>query len=60
MKALGVSPVIAGQAKEDIATKLKGYKDGSFGGAMKSVMAGQVASLSDADIDSLADYISKF
>ncbi|MGV6816835.1 MAG: c-type cytochrome [Thiotrichales bacterium] len=58
MKALGVSPVIAGESKEDIAKKLHGYKDGSYGGAMKSVMAGQVASLSDADIEELATYIS--
>lgn len=59
MKALGVSPIIAGQPKADIVTKLNGYKDGSYGGAMKSVMAGQAASLGDADIDALADYISK-
>ena len=51
---------IAGQSADDIAKKLKGYKDGSFGGTMKAVMAGQVASLSDADIQALADYISKF
>ncbi len=51
--------IIAGQSADDIAKKLKGYKDGSFGGTMKAVMAGQVASLSDADIQALADYISK-
>ena len=60
MKALNVSPPLAGQAKEDIAKKIAGYKDGSFGGPMKGVMATQVTKLSDADIDALADYISKF
>ncbi len=57
---LGVqNAVIAGQSKDDIAKKLHGYKDGSYGGSQKAVMAGQAASLSDADIDALADYISK-
>ncbi len=60
MKALGTGPVIAGQSKEDIVKKLKGYKDGSYGGAQKAVMLGQVASLSDEDIEALADMISKF
>ncbi len=60
MKALNVSPVLAGQSKDDIAKKIAGYKDGSYGGPMKGVMATQVTNLSDADIDALADYISKF
>ncbi len=60
MKAMNVSPPLKGQSKEDIAKKLKGYKDGSFGGAMKAVMAPQAAKLSDEDIDKLADMISKF
>ncbi len=60
LKALGTSPIIAGQPAADIVKKLKGYKDGSYGGAMKSVMTGQVASLSDADMEALAEMISKF
>ncbi len=60
MKAMNVAPVLAGQSKEDIVKKLKGYKDGSYGGAMKAVMAPQAAKLSDADIEALADKISKF
>lgn len=59
-KALGVSPVIAGQSAADIEKKLHGYKDGSYGGSMASVMKGQVGSLSDADITALAGMISKF
>ena len=60
MKAMNVAPVLAGQSKEDLLKKMKGYKDGSFGGAMKAVMAPQVAKLSDADLEKLADMISKF
>lgn len=60
MKAMNVAPLLKGQSKEDIAKKLKGYKDGSYGGAMKAVMAPQAANLSDADIEALADKISKF
>lgn len=59
-KALGVSAVIAGQPAEDLATKIKGYQDGSYGGAMASVMKGQVASLSADDVSALADLIAKF
>ena len=39
---------------------MKGYKDGSYGGPMKGVMKGQVTKLSDADIQALAEQISKF
>lgn len=60
MKALNVSPVLKGHSKEEIVKKLHGYKDGSFGGPMKTVMAGQVANLNDAQIEAVADYISKF
>lgn len=38
---------------------MKGYKDGSYGGSKKSVMASQMKDLSDKDINDLADYISK-
>jgi cytochrome c553 len=38
---------------------MKGYKDGSYGGAMKGLMKGQVAALSDADIEAIAQKIGK-
>ena len=57
-KALGKSQVIKGWDAAKTASALKGYKDGSYGGAMKGLMKGQVASLSDADIDALANYIA--
>jgi len=58
-KALGVSQVIAGWNVKKIEDALKGYKAGTYGGAMKAVMQGQVSSLSDSDIKVLAEYISK-
>lgn len=56
--ALGKSQIIKGWEKEKIVTALKGYKDGTYGGAMKGVMKGQVARLDDAKIDAVATYIS--
>ena len=56
--ALGKSQVIAGWAADKTEAALKGYKDGSYGGAMKGLMKGQVATLSDADIKALAEHIS--
>ncbi len=58
--ALGKSQVIAGWPVEKTEAALHGYKDGTYGGAMKGVMKGQVARLSDADIKDLATQISKF
>lgn len=57
-KALGKSQVIQGWPADKIVSALKGYKDGSYGGAMKGLMKGQVASYSDADIEAVAGYIS--
>nr|WP_226966518.1 c-type cytochrome [Sulfurimonas sediminis] len=58
-KALGKSQIIKGWSETKIITALKGYKDGTYGGAMKAVMKGQAAKLSDADIKALAEYISQ-
>jgi len=57
-KAMGKSKEVNKLSKADIVTALKGYKDGSYGGAMKGLMKGQVASLSDADIDTIASEIT--
>ena len=56
--ALGVSVVIAGQSKDDLVTKIKGYKDGSYGGQMKASMTAMVANLNDDQITAVAEYIS--
>jgi len=57
-KAMGKSKVVKDMSKADIVAALKGYKDGSYGGAMKGLMKGQVASLSDADIEAIAAEIA--
>jgi len=57
-KAMGKSKEVNKMSKADIVTALKGYKDGSYGGAMKGIMKGQVASLSDADMDAIAAEIT--
>lgn len=49
---------ISGQSADTLATKLNGYKSGSFGGAKKGMMTPAVAALSDDDIKALATYIS--
>ena len=55
--ALGKSKVVKDMSKEDIVKALKGYKDGTYGGAMKGLMKGQVASLSEADMNAMAESI---
>lgn len=52
--ALGKSKIVKDMSKDDIVAALKGYKDGSYGGAMKATMTGQVANLSDDDIMAMA------
>ncbi len=56
--ALGKSQVIKGWDQAKLVASLKGYKDGTYGGAMKAIMKGQVAPYSDADIEAVAGYIS--
>jgi len=56
-KAMGKSQIIAGWEASKTIAALKGYKDGSYGGPMKALMKGQVASLSDAEIEAVAKYI---
>ncbi len=58
-KALGKSPEITGQTKEELVTKLNGYKAGTINVAgMGNLMKGQVATMDDATIDAVATYIS--
>lgn len=57
--ALGKSQIIAGWEKQKIISALNGYKDGTYGGVMKNIMAGQVNTKTEAEIDALADLISK-
>jgi cytochrome c553 len=56
--ALGKSKIIKGWSESQIATALYGYKDSTYGGAMKGIMKGQVSKLSDEDIEVVSEYIS--
>jgi len=38
---------------------MKGYKTGTYGGAMKGVMTGQVKSLTDSQMEAIAGVIAK-
>jgi cytochrome c553 len=59
-KALGKSAVIKGWDSAKIESALNGYKNGTYGGAMKGIMKGQVSKLSSSDIKKLAAHIAKF
>lgn len=58
-KSLGVSKNVAEMTHAEIATSLKGYKDGNYGGKMKGLMKGQVAKYSDEELDAFALTIGK-
>lgn len=57
--ALGKSAMINSWTTQEIEDALNGYKDGSYGGAMKGMMKGQVAGLSAEEITAIAKHISK-
>lgn len=57
-KALNKSQIIAGWSADQIVAALQGYKAGTYGGALKATMKGQVAKLSPDDMKVLADYIT--
>ncbi|WP_332061151.1 c-type cytochrome [Sulfurovum sp. ST-21] len=57
--ALGKSKIVKEMSKEDIIAALKGYQDGTYGGPMKGMMAGQVKGLDDAAIEAIAAEIKK-
>ncbi|MCK9455557.1 cytochrome C [Sulfurimonas sp.] len=50
---------VAEMSKADIAAALKGYKDGSYGGAKKALMVGQVSKYSDEELDAFSQTIGK-
>jgi len=56
--ALGKSKVVKDMSQADIEKALNGYKDGSYGGAMKTLMKGQVAKFSADDIKEIAKSIA--
>jgi len=58
-KALNKSNIIKGWSTDKTITAINGYKDGSYGSSMKGVMKPQVAKLTKAEVQALAEYISK-
>ena len=57
-KALNKGQIIQGWDKAKLVASMKGYKDGSYGGAMKGLMKGQLATYDDAKIEAVAEYIT--
>jgi len=55
--ALGKSKVINTMPPAQIVDALKGYQSGTYGGAMKALMKGQVAGMDEEQIRSVAEYI---
>jgi len=59
-KALGKSAVIAGMPKDEVLKKLKEYQAGTLNQyGMGPLMKGQVAGMSEAELEALADFIAK-
>ncbi len=58
-KALGKSHIIKGWDASKVVSAINGYKAGTYGSTMKGVMKSQVSGLSDAEIQAVANYISK-
>ena len=57
-KALSKSAVIKDWSAAQIEEALKGYKNGTYGGAMKGLMKSQVNAMSDDEITALSQYIT--
>ena len=57
--ALNKSAIIANWSVTQVQDALNGYKAGTYGGAMKGMMIGQVKGLSEADIKAIAEHIAK-
>ncbi len=55
--ALGKSKIITDMSEIQLNDAMNGYKDGSYGGAMKGLMKAQLTKLSTEDISSLSTYI---
>lgn len=57
--ALGKSKIIKDMSQADFIASMKGYQDGTYGGAQKALMVIQVKSLDDAQIEAIAKHIVK-
>ena len=57
--ARGYSRIVNQMSKEDIIASMNGYKNGTYGGNMKALMAGQATKLSTEEIEAFAELIGK-
>lgn len=57
--ALGKSKIIKDMTKADFVAAMKGYQDGTYGGAQKGLMVGQVKDMTEATMNEIADLIIK-
>ena len=57
--ALGKSKIIKDMTKADFVSALKGYQDGTYGGASKGLMTGQVKGMDEATMNEIAATIIK-
>lgn len=58
-EALGKSQIIKAWDKDRLIMVLNGYKDGTYGGAMKNIMKQYVDKKTPEEIEALAEFISK-
>jgi len=56
---MGKSKVVKDMSKREIMTALKGYKKGTYGGALKGLMVEQLKKLSVKDMKSIVKKIKK-
>jgi len=56
--AMGYSRIVNQMSKEDIIASMNGYKNGTYGGDMKALMAGQATKLSSDEIEAFAEQIT--
>jgi len=52
--AMGKSKIVKDMSLKDIVNALKGYKAGTYGGAMKQIMVNQVKDLKNSDIEAIS------
>ena len=57
--ALGKSKIIKDLSKADFVSALKGYQAGTYGGAQKGLMVGQVKDMTEATMNEIAGTIIK-
>ncbi len=58
-RALGKSKIVKDMSEEEISKSLKGYKDGSYGGVMKTIMKTHVIKYSDTELEEMAKFLKK-